>query len=132
MKTIKKTAHNWREFDLAINFLSKKLSKNKQIKNIYAIPRGGLPLAVSLSHRLNLPIIMNETEISPQTLVVDDIFDSGKTIANLASRKSFSICAFWFKNIKTEPPENLKIFYYKTKKNNDWVVFPWETPKTTF
>ena len=52
----------------------------KQIKNIYAIPRGGLPLAVSLSHRLNLPIIMNETEISPQTLVVDDIFDSGATL----------------------------------------------------
>jgi hypoxanthine phosphoribosyltransferase len=128
---IKKITYNWKEFNQAVEFLSKKLSKNKQLRNIYAIPRGGLPLGVSLSHRLNLPIIMNETEISPQTLVVDDIFDTGKTITNLASRRSFSNCAFWFKNIQTELPKNLKIFYYKTKKPNEWIVFPWETLKTT-
>ena len=33
--------------------------QDEEIGAIYGLPRGGLPIAVELSHKLNLPLIMN-------------------------------------------------------------------------
>ena len=50
-------------------------------KNIYGLPRGGLIPAVMLSHQLGIP--MAKGDIGPDTLIVDDICDSGETLDKL-------------------------------------------------
>ncbi len=129
---MKKIYLSWPEFNRAVLKLSKTLKKNRQIKNIYGIPRGGLTLAVSLSHQLNVPLVLSESEISPQTLVVDDIYDTGKTINALFSRHNLRQAAFWFRNRETPLPENFEIISLGSKKSSEWLIFPWETDKSAF
>ncbi|MCL5733583.1 MAG: phosphoribosyltransferase [Patescibacteria group bacterium] len=131
-KKVKKVYLSWQEFNRAVLKLSKTLKKNRQIKNIYGIPRGGLILAVSLSHRLNIPLVLSESEISPQTLVVDDIYYTGKTINSLFSRHNLQQAVFWFRNQETAVPKDFEIISVKTKHSSEWLIFPWETEKSAF
>ena len=59
-----------------------------EINSIYGIARGGLVLAVLLSHRLQLPIVEKDG-INLRTLIVDDISDSGETL--LEFEKGFKV-----------------------------------------
>ena len=47
------------------------------MSGIYGIPRGGLCLAVALSHKLNIELLK---EPRNNILIVDDIYDSGETL----------------------------------------------------
>ena len=58
---------------------------------IHAVPRGGAPLAVALSTTWNLPIL-SDLQITPLTLVVDDIIDSGKTRCNYPHNDFAALC----------------------------------------
>ena len=107
---------NWQDIDNIINELAAKLVG---YKNIYAIPRGGLIPAVILSHRLNIPIV---NKVSNDTLIIDDICDSGLTI------KEFLV------NNKVACLVNLSdidIIYGMKYKKNTWIEFPWENPSNT-
>ena len=117
---------SWIMFDIAIDKLTEIIdTKNK--KYIYGIPRGGMPLAVALSHKLNLemtqiPIdhphaLMNGNN----TIIVDDICDSGKTIGWLIEQDWD--CYTWLlrENCKVKPKG-----YVNYMEENTWVVFPWE------
>ena len=53
-------------------------------KNIYGLQRGGLIPAVMLSHQLGIP--MAKGDIGPDTLIVDDICDSGETLDKLVKK----------------------------------------------
>ena len=44
----------WQEFDLAVDAIAQHF-KYKKIKSVFGEPRGGLPLAVALSHILKVP-----------------------------------------------------------------------------
>ncbi len=55
----------------------------KEFKNIFAVPRGGLIPGVYLSHKLEIPMIFNVGQISEDTLVVDDIYETGDTFGKL-------------------------------------------------
>ena len=66
----------WEEFDKSVELISYK-SKEWDLSGIYGIPRGGLCLAVALSHKLNLELLK---EPKNNILIVDDIYDSGKTL----------------------------------------------------
>lgn len=129
-----KLFYTWQEFDKDIDSLAKKLKKEK-IKNILAIPRGGYVLAVALSHRLNIPILWQESEwwktISKNTLVVDDICDSGKTLQKLFRELDLPKCKtavlFWRQNDKFEPD----FFADELLDKLVWVVMPWETKKSS-
>ena len=53
---------SWDQYQAAIDGMVRQYEehyKNLQCGAIYGLPRGGLPIAVSLSHRLNLPLLMN-------------------------------------------------------------------------
>ena len=67
---------NWKDLDGAVKIASNKY-KNKKFTGVYGIPRGGLCLAVSLSHYLNIPLLELPQD---NCLIVDDIYDSGKTL----------------------------------------------------
>ena len=51
-----------------------------RIKSVTGIERGGLIPAVMISHKLSIPYV---TKINKDTLVVDDICDTGETLKRI-------------------------------------------------
>jgi len=114
---------SWKNFDDYCNMLAEQIRKSKiKIKNIYGVPRGGLVVAVRLSHLLNKPMITNWEDRVTETLIVDDCVDSGATLASPACMRCWNIAVlFWNPNASFEPK-----FYVSPKSPEIWIVFPWE------
>ena len=108
---------NWLEFDQCVYSIYKKC-KNKKFVGIYGFPRGGLCLAVALSHALGLPLL--EKPIT-NSLIVDDIYDTGYTLEQVKNIKG-SETHVW---ISKKNPTWWNS--YKYINDNEWVVFPWES-----
>ena len=72
--------------------------------SIYGIPRGGLIPAVMLSHLTGLPLVQT---IGENTLVVDDMTDSGVTMSKM-------------------PGQWTATLFHKLHEGDEWLVFPWE------
>jgi hypoxanthine phosphoribosyltransferase len=114
--------YTWEEFNRDADQIAE-WAKDRNFRAIYGIPRGGLVLAVLLSHRLNLPLVMSMEEISSETLVVDDISDSGATLARFYGKLNFRPAVatiFYHKNTRQIPD-------FALHEKREWVVFPWET-----
>ena len=109
----------WSEFDKSVDYIANQCKKMK-LTGIYGVPRGGLCLAVALSHKLNLQLLEKPLKNS---LIVDDVYETGMTLSN-------------FKNI-----EGVNFFVLVSKKKpiwwnsvdlsfkEEWIVFPWENIK---
>ena len=107
---------SWREFDQSVDYIANQC-KEMKLTGIYGVPRGGLCLAVALSHKLNLQLFEKPLKNS---LIVDDVYETGITLSN-------------FKNI-----EGVNFFVLVSKKKpiwwksvnlslkEEWIVFPWE------
>ncbi len=106
----------WEEFNSCINSMSSSC-KGTQFTGVYGVPRGGLCLAVALSHSLNLPLLK---EIKRGCLVVDDVYETGKTLSQLINAREITTFV-WFS--KVEP-----IWWKAIEISNpdEWLVFPWE------
>lgn len=113
----------WNEFDQAVDRIASYCAA-APLTGVYGFPRGGLPLAVALSHRLGAPLVSAPS--APGTLIVDDIHDTGRTLAPL---------------LRPEPPATPSplIWVWVTREivprgysavwagiGEEWVVFPWE------
>jgi len=111
----------WEEFDKAVNIIADRIKDNKyNPKMIYGIPRGGLALALSLSHKMNVPIINGLGFRSRRILVVDDVSDSGNTLMNYA-RDCLTATIHLRQGSKFIPD----IWVYE-RPDNSWIVYPWE------
>ena len=111
---------SWLEFDECINSIYKKC-KNKKFKGVYGFPRGGLCLAVTLSHSLGIPLL---DEPKNNSLIVDDIYDTGHTLEKIKYING-SEAYVWISKKKPTWWNS-----YKYMKNNEWIVFPWECINT--
>jgi len=101
-----------------VDVIAKKvLEELPNIDSITGIERGGLIPAVMLSHKLNLPYVK---AIQPNTLVVDDICDSGVTIRDTVG--------VYTATLYTKESAVVQPTIYGTKLLNEaqWLVFPWE------
>ena len=107
---------SWKEFDECIYYITKNC-RNKKFKGVYGFPRGGLCIAVALSHSLDLPILEKPRNYS---LIVDDIYDTGYTLERIKYLKG-SEAHVWV--TKIEPTWWNAFKYIKAK---EWIVFPWE------
>lgn len=106
----------WNEFDKSIEFIANK-SKIWKLSGIYGVPRGGLCLAVALSHKLNIKIIDKPQKNS---LIVDDIYETGHTLNNFKNIEGVNIFVLFSKKKPT---------WWNTvnlSQKNEWIVFPWE------
>ena len=124
---------SWEEYDIYIEKISRWVYDNfynqnlqeMEIGAIYGLPRGGLPIAVSLSHTLKLPLLMNYYDRKVVTykkiLVVDDIADTGETLEDFDNKHNV-ICTFHYHKQSLVKPN-----YYCEEKGDDWIVYPWET-----
>merc|ERR1711965_1156689 len=88
----------WSEFDKSVDYIANQCKEIK-LTGIYGVPRGGLCLAVALSHKLNIQLIEKPLKDS---LIVDDVYETGITLRN-------------FKNI-----EGVNFFVLVSKKKPIW------------
>ena len=66
----------WREFDKSVEHIANEC-KFLDFSGIYGVPRGGLCLAVALSHKLKIDLI---SEPIKNSLIVDDVYETGITL----------------------------------------------------
>ena len=97
----------------------------KIIRSVYGPPRGGLIPAVYLSHELGVPLIVKPEKINKHTLIVDDIYDTGRTMDRITkAHKYFAVCVLWYNG---DTKGKLLVQYKNIKVENQWIIFPWET-----
>ena len=108
----------WREFDNSVEYIANKC-KILKFSGIYGVPRGGLCLAVALSHKLKINLI---TEPTKNSLIVDDIYETGITLNTF---KDIEGAKFFVLFSKEKPKWWNTVFI---SKQNEWIVFPWENP----
>ena len=106
----------WSEFDKSVEYIAHNC-KNFKLSGIYGVPRGGLCLAVALSHKLKIKLISKPTKNS---LIVDDIYETGITLNTF---KDIEGAMFFVLFSKIKPTWWNTV--YVTKKSQ-WIVFPWE------
>ncbi len=157
---MKKYFYSLEEFWNDVNALHGKIKTlNKKFANIAFIPRGGLVPAGFLCHLLDLPVLMRESDIGGDTILVDDIADSGMTMLRLllringypenyfqkqdvsAEQKKKRILEFF-----ADPSRNLmkplvcSLYYHRDslivpdiwiREKKEWIVFPWETESSS-
>jgi len=90
---MEKTIITYDMYDHMMDNLIEQIAFSKlytKVKYVYGIPRGGLPMAVHLSHHLGLDFADNEffhnmmtREQRKKTLIVDDVADTGITLKRL-------------------------------------------------
>lgn len=120
--------YTWTMFDEDVEDLVERFKKiDRPLANVYGLPRGGLILAVALSHRLGLPLIVNPAKITKETLVVDDIADSGKALLGLLGDPSAYVTATLFYS----PQSIVKPTLWQREKERGWVKFCWESISST-
>ena len=108
---------SWLDFDLAVLSLVEQLS-SAAFKGVYGVPRGGLCLAVALSHALEQPLL---AEPQPDALIVDDIYETGRTLQALRLQFPRALFVVW---VSKSPP----VWWHAAVVVNspDWMLFPWE------
>ena len=106
----------WTEFDKSVEHIASKCNF-LEFSGIYGVPRGGLCLAVALSHKLKINLI---SEPIKNSLIVDDIYETGLTLNTF---KNIEGAMFFVLFSKIKPTWWNTVF--KSEKN-EWIVFPWE------
>ena len=123
----------WSGYDFLIRKISNWVREfHPEIEYVYGPPRGGLVLAVALSHHLNIKMVTEQPwrpSIRRKTLWVDDIYGTGETFRLAGGVRDpdrdtnrFGAYAVW---VTRDPTINA--WYGCVMQNDDWVVFPWET-----
>ena len=110
------------EEDCAAKF---KRKPHEVFKGVYGIPRGGVIIAVMLSHMLKIPYVDRLNDMyGKRFLVVDDIADTGHTLdkmkAEVFKEACFATIHYNSKESVVEPD------YWVEEKGDRWIVYPWE------
>ena len=86
-----KTFYNWEDVEGRVSDLCQKL-KHESFESVYGIPRGGLIIAVMVSHRLDIPLITSLSGMyDTKLLIVDYIAD---TVVTLDRYKKLEVCEY--------------------------------------
>ena len=106
----------WSEFDKSVEYIANKC-KFLEFSGIYGVPRGGLCLAVALSHQLKINLLSKPIK---NALIVDDVYETGITLNAL---KDIEGAMFFVLFSKVKPTWWNSVFI---SEKNKWIVFPWE------
>jgi len=107
--------YTWEEFDEAVARIERPICDS-----LCPIPRGGLVLAVALSHKFGLPIVERPTR---KSVFVDDIADSGRTILDWKLRYGNTPSVVLLRRASCSP---IGITAAEVVESDEWIVFPWE------
>jgi hypoxanthine phosphoribosyltransferase len=107
---------SWDDIEQLVEELCHKISvSDNKPESIIGIERGGLIPAVMVSHKLGIPYV---TRINRNTLVIDDICDTGKTLQDITSCYSATL---HYKKTANYTPD-----FYAKEVGDEWIVYPWE------
>lgn len=129
----------WEEFETDARKIADTIkSWDKEFPHIYGLSRGGLTLAVRLSHLLlpdhkrkllsfsrfsiitQLPESLEKFQDS--ILIVDDIADTGETLSLFKEHNFFIVTLF------KHPQSIVTPDIWIREKDSRWIEFPWEAP----
>jgi len=118
--------YSWKDLEQDCNRIMvwiKQRKLNETLTDIYCPPRGGFIPGVVMSHKLNIPLIDRIKDITDDTLIVDDIEDSGKTLLNIkrANSKGTYVCL-----ITKRTRDSVLDFYGRYFPLHTWIRFAWE------
>ena len=108
---------SWEDFDRAVWHIASSCDEGS-ISGIYGIPRGGLCLAVALSHRLQLPLL---PRAQPGCLLVDDVYETGLTLEVYRDLPN-TRAVVWISKANPNWWHAVEVV-----DSSEWIVFPWES-----
>lgn len=103
--------------ELTDTLCNKIINDLPNIDSIYGVKRGGLIPAVLISHKLNLPW---SDVMLPNTLVVDDIADTGMTLKNTIGVHTAVL------HYKPHTSCFIPNIWASVHEGNEWIIYPWE------
>jgi hypoxanthine phosphoribosyltransferase len=107
---------SWDDIQQSVDILCEAiLASELEITSVTGLQRGGLIPAVMISHKLNLPYVHS---VHPNTLVVDDICDTGKTLGTILEAPT---AVLHYKLTASTQPT-----FYAKEVGEEWIVYPWE------
>ena len=115
---------SWEQInDFVLNDIASK-HKETPFTGVFGIPRGGLCLAVMISHALDIPMLMSPCK---GCLIVDDICDSGESLVHYYKNSSgekldYTIATLYYKENRLGVVPDI----YKYIKTDKWISFAWE------
>lgn len=119
---------SWTKIEKLVVELGKKISSKQSFDSIFTISRGGLVPARLVADYLGIQkIYVDSKKIPPCSLIVDDIYDTGKTFSSIVkkTKKPESLVyATLFARIGKRYPKQL--IYAEKTKGDEYIVFPWE------
>jgi xanthine phosphoribosyltransferase len=140
LKQSKRENISWFDFEQFINKIISEMKNSGYIPDyVYGIPRGGLPLSVTLSNRLGISMIfdlgLSQAKSGSKILVVDDISDTGDTLKDIKQEFVANGCQDKLKIatlLYRQGTQALPDFFGKylptpiDSKGYTWINFPWE------
>lgn len=120
--SVEKIFVTWEDVEDYIEYVAKS-TRDIEFEGVYGIPRGGVVLAVMLSDRLGIPMLMAPCK---GALIVDDIADSGRSLCHYTENDTqfnqYAITTFFYHPRSSVKPD----WFFKEKTEGSWIVFPWE------
>ena len=109
----------------AIDDLIRVIKTNGVVFNkVYGVPRGGYYPATVIAQAAGVPVILDEAKIDADTLVVDDLIDSGKTVGELQKKHPLAKFATVFGKPNPALCDTSHICCGVQVAQGDWLVFP--------
>ena len=109
---------SWDDISQLVDKLCEKIiTEQPNIDSVFGLKRGGLIPAVMVSHKLGLPW---SDVMLPNTLVVDDICDTGITLKNTVG------CYTAVLNHKPHTSCYTPNIYATLHEGDEWIIYPWE------
>ena len=119
VKTNQKTYLSWDDIESAVDDLCQQIPfELPNIDSIHGIARGGLIPAVLISHKLGLPYV---GLVGPNTLVVDDICDTGVTLDK--GPGVYTAVLHYKPHTSCFQPT----MWSEIHSGDEWLIYPWET-----
>jgi uncharacterized protein len=118
LKIANKIYLSWDDVQELVSKLCEKIiTEQPNIDSVFGLKRGGLIPAVMVSHKLGLPW---SDVMYPNTLVIDDIADTGKTLKNTVGCYTATL------HYKPHTSCFKPTIYAELHEGDEWVIYPWE------
>ena len=116
--------YRWSDIELLTDKLCEEIIKIPNVTHISGLSRGGLIPAVMVSHKLNLPytdkILWSDDKVIRNTLLIDDICDSGETLYNSEAAITAVL------HHKPHTAKFTPTAYAQRFDGDEWIIYPWE------